>query len=164
MSKTMKIVLIIIAIILLLGGLFFFLESGDDPLVTNSENSRTSAQTSEAEIDQSNEQEFEEADEAATGNYVDYSEGKVAATNGNKVLFFHASWCPTCKSLDQNIRAGVVPSGLTIFKVNYDTERDLAKKYGVTYQHTLVQVDSDGNLITKWAGSYTIQQIIDELV
>jgi thioredoxin-related protein len=34
-------------------------------------------------------------------------------------------------------------------------EKDLAKKYGITYQHTFVQIDSKGNEITKWNGGKT---------
>ena len=37
-----------------------------------------------------------------------------------------------------------------LIKVDYDTEKDLKKQYGVTIQHTLVQTDSDGNKIAKW--------------
>ncbi len=31
-------------------------------------------------------------------------------------------------------------------------EKDLAKKYRVTYQHTFVQIDSQENEVTKWNG------------
>jgi thioredoxin-related protein len=42
--------------------------------------------------------------------------------------------------------------------VNYNdtatdqAEKELAKKYGVTYQHTFVQIDAEGNEVTKWNG------------
>ena len=32
---------------------------------------------------------------------------------------------------------------------------DLAKKYGITYQHTFVQIDSQGKEVTKWNGGQT---------
>ena len=166
MSKNSKIIIIVIAVFVIFGGLWFFLESGDDTTLTNSEDTQQTA-SSETANDSSQTQEtkeLEESTDATAGAYVDYSEEKVANAQGDRVLFFHASWCPTCKSLDQNIRAGVVPDGLTIFKVDYDTERELAKKHGVTYQHTLVQVDEKGEQLNKWAGSYTIDQIVDELI
>lgn len=56
-----------------------------------------------------------------------------------------------------------IPDGLTILKADYDIEKDLKKKYGVTYQHTLVQVDKAGNIIKKWNGSRNLDQIIDEI-
>lgn len=99
------------------------------------------------------------------GTYVDYNESQVAsaATNGDAVLFFHASWCPSCKTLDSSISSGEVPAGLTIMKVNYDKENDLRKKYGVTYQHTLVQVDANGDMIQKWSGGNTLDSIVSKV-
>lgn len=166
MSNNLKYIFIAIIVVIVFGGLWLFLGSGEDARVTDNQSATTSESTDEISSNSQNEDTkvLEPSSEASAGSYVDYSEEKVANTKGNKVLFFYASWCPTCKALDQNIRAGVVPEGLTIFKVNYDTERDLAKKYGVTYQHTLVQVDKNGEQINKWAGSYTIDQIVDELI
>lgn len=104
-----------------------------------------------------------EEQSAAPGEYVAYSESAVseAATNGDAVLFFHASWCPTCKALNDDLEASRddIPEGLTIFKTDYDTETALKQQYGVTYQHTLVQVDADGNQITKWSGGNTLESI-----
>lgn len=70
------------------------------------------------------------------------------------VLFFYASWCPTCRAADADITAkqSSIPKGVVIHKVDYDTATDLKKKYGVTYQHTFVQVDEKGEMITKWSG------------
>ena len=31
-------------------------------------------------------------------------------------------------------------------------EEDLARKYGITYQHTYVQIDGVGKEVTKWNG------------
>ena len=31
-------------------------------------------------------------------------------------------------------------------------DRDLAKKYLISYQHTFVQIDNDGNSVSKWNG------------
>lgn len=166
MSKNSKIIIVVIVAILLIGGLWIFLESGDNTTSTITSTGQQATITNETSGSTENQEskDLEPSSESPTGAYVDYSEEKVATAEGDRVLFFHASWCPTCKALDQNIRAGLVPEGLTIFKVDYDTERDLAKKYGVTYQHTLVQVSADGEQLNKWAGSYTIDQIVDELI
>jgi thioredoxin 1 len=93
------------------------------------------------------------------GAYIPYSADKIAlASKGPVVLFFHASWCPTCRALDADIKAHLdsIPTGVTILDVDYDTSTALKQKYGVTMQHTLVQVDAQGSLITKWAGSPTL--------
>lgn len=100
------------------------------------------------------------------GSYEAYSKEKIAmAETGDVVLFFHASWCPSCRSLNSDIEKnmGSIPDGVTILKVDYDKETELKKKYGVTTQHTLVQVDKDGNLIKKWSGSPSIDSVISQI-
>lgn len=91
------------------------------------------------------------------GAYVDYSKEALAqatSEGGRAVLFFWAAWCPFCKEANTDFlnNLGQIPKGVTVLKVNYDTEKELKTKYGVTYQHTFVQVDVQGNLITKWNG------------
>lgn len=96
------------------------------------------------------------------GSYESYAPEKLAsAQTGDVVLFFRASWCPTCRALDADIRANrdAIPSGLTILDVDYDTSTALKQKYAVTYQHTLVQVDARGNQIAKWSGSPTLADL-----
>lgn len=83
----------------------------------------------------------------AAGAYVDFSDGAIEATEGPKALFFHAGWCPQCRSLDEDLRTRGAPDGLTVFKVDYDTRTDLRQKYGVTLQTTVVFVDDAGELI-----------------
>lgn len=100
------------------------------------------------------------------GTYEAYAQEKLArAETGDVVLFFHASWCPTCRALSADIEknASAVPPGVSILKVDYDSQTELKKKYGVTYQHTLVQVDKDGNLIRKWSGSSSLSSIVSQI-
>ena len=101
------------------------------------------------------------------GSYEAYGAEKMAMASSthNVVLFFRASWCPTCISVDKDIKAnlGKIPSSLTILDVNYDNSSELKKKYGVTYQHTFVQVDKDGNMIKKWSGSPTLTALVKEV-
>lgn len=89
------------------------------------------------------------------GEYKDYSPENIATAqqNGQKVvLFFHAPWCPYCKAADTAFKAGTdkISSGVTILKTDYDTQKELKNKYGVTYQHTFVQIDTQGNQVAKW--------------
>lgn len=93
--------------------------------------------------------------------YVEYSKAALDNSSGNRrVLYFYANWCPTCRPTDADLKANEskIPEDVVVIRVNYndpDTdqeEKDLAKKYGITYQHTFVQIDSQGKEITKWSG------------
>ena len=87
--------------------------------------------------------------------YIVYSPETYEQTKDKKrVLFFHASWCPTCKSANSEFTSMMekIPQEIVLLKTDYDTNSDLKKKYAITYQHTFVQVDSEGNEITKWNG------------
>ena len=71
-----------------------------------------------------------------------------------KVLFFSASWCPVCKTANQTLTSWYADGKglLTVYKINYDTEKALEQKYGVTYQHTFVKIDGKGNVIKSITG------------
>jgi thiol-disulfide isomerase/thioredoxin len=101
------------------------------------------------------------------GSYEAYSADKLArAEIGDVVLFFHASWCPSCRGLNANIESNLksIPEGVSILKLNYDTETELKKKYGVTTQHTLVQVDANGNMIKKWSGGGSLDAVLLQII
>lgn len=100
-------------------------------------------------------------DNQAHGTYSPFTTATLAnGANTKRVLFFYASWCPTCKPADAAFSNNVekIPAGVSLIRVNYndnetdDEEKALAKKYGVTYQHTFVQLDAKGNQVTKWNG------------
>ena len=84
------------------------------------------------------------------GVYTEYSEQAVLATNGTKVLFFHAPWCPQCREMEASINKDGVPSGVTVFKVDYESNQALRTKYGVTLQTTFVKVDDEENKIESY--------------
>ena len=75
------------------------------------------------------------------------------------VLFFHASWCPDCKATDTSLTTDGVPAGLTVVKVDYDAMTDLKKEYGITQQHTFIQIDGAGMELAKWTGTRTGAEI-----
>ena len=92
---------------------------------------------------------------AAPGQYIDYTPAAFASASDEKrVLFFHATWCPTCKAANEAFtsRLDEIPSGVVILKTDYDSQTALKNKYDITYQHTFVQVDADGNELAKWNG------------
>lgn len=94
-----------------------------------------------------------------------YEANKAAYTSEKVVLFFNAQWCSTCKSARANFEANLAnfPANLTIVLVDYDTALGLRKTYGVTLQHTFVQVDVNGKELAKWSGSKTIQEVVENI-
>ena len=166
----MKNTWIIILVIVLAGGAFFYFNSGggnDDVVMVKDDVSAME----ENEVVESKEMEKETAEgeenmETKLGSYENYSPEKVSQATGKVVLFFHAPWCPYCRGLDTAIKQEIskIPSDLIILRTDYDSEAALKKKYGVTYQHTLVQIDAGGNMITKWSGSENLSQILAKII
>lgn len=109
-----------------------------------------------------------EAQTQSGGKYLIYTpEEFVAAADTRRVIYFYANWCPTCLPADKDFQENSdrLPKDVTVLRANYndtDTdqiEKELAKKYGITYQHTFVQVDQNGKMINSWNGGQ-----IDELL
>jgi thioredoxin 1 len=95
---------------------------------------------------------------AKHGNYVtlaDYNKDSAKYADTKKVYFFHASWCPVCQGIQKEIDADMtrIPAGVTMIKTDYDSNTDLRQKFGVTYQYTFVQVDTNGNKTDKWSAT-----------
>ena len=95
-------------------------------------------------------------DEKPTG-YLDYS-SELIGKNDKTVLFFHATWCPSCNSADKNIKASWVDDFL-LLKTDYDSNLELRKKYWVTTQHTFVRINSAWKVIKKWSGWNNVEDI-----
>lgn len=55
-------------------------------------------------------------------------------------LHFHADWCPTCRAQDKALQTLKTEKGLdiTVLVVNYDTEKDLKRRFKVNAQSTIV--------------------------
>ena len=110
----------------------------------------SSSQSSATQSPNNNQTEPANQPAASAQNYVDYSDGVIAKTSGEKVLFFHAPWCPQCNAIEKDILAQGVPGNLTIIKVDYDSNQDLRQKYGVTLQTTFVKIDDRGEFKDKY--------------
>ena len=142
--------LIFLTIFSLAGVGFFFFIQNTSTNTANSEIPNTQVNTSNSSTD------LQEGTK-----YISYN-SSVLTENASKrrILFFYANWCPTCRPADENFiqNEGRIPNDVVLIRVNYndtDTdqdEEDLAKKYGITYQHTFVQIDSDEQAVTKWNG------------
>ncbi|OGM04142.1 hypothetical protein A2715_04050 [Candidatus Woesebacteria bacterium RIFCSPHIGHO2_01_FULL_39_32] len=103
--------------------------------------------------------------------YIEYSPEVLASNKDKKrVLYFYANWCPTCRPADADFKANEsqIPEDVVLIRVNYndsDTdseEEQLATQYGITYQHTFVQIDESGNEVTKWNGGQ-IEELLERL-
>lgn len=79
--------------------------------------------------------------------------------SGDVVLFFTASWCPTCAETVRSLDASGVPAGLTVVSVDFDAATDLRTQYGVTVQHTFVQIDEAGDVLAKFTGALSGEAI-----
>lgn len=80
----------------------------------------------------------------------------VQAESQPVVLFFYATWCPSCQVSIKDLKAREGEFGkIQVLIVNYDKSDELKMKYGVTYQHTYVQIDSSGNALEVWNGGDT---------
>ncbi len=164
MNKNLGIIIGIIVIV----GVGYFVLSGDKmekkEVVNNVPEAEVQNEAPVIEVQTEEQVAPQEAVTVSAGSYVAYSADKIAMAE-NVVLFFHASWCPSCRALNSDIEknVGAIPAGVTILKTDYDAETDLKKKYGVTTQHTLVQVDKDGNLIKKWTGGSKLENLLSEI-
>jgi len=129
------------------------------------ENAEETAAQTDAVADGENNEEAVEGEQAVSGGtYTDYSEGVLAQGPDTQVLFFNAAWCSSCRTLEKNIlEEKSLPSGVAVYKVDYDSNPDLKAKYEVRTQHTLVQVDREGNMITKWSGGNDTESILKKI-
>jgi len=139
---------IIIGIIVIIGGaLTYTLLRPAEELVTQ-EASRTSSEAANSE-------DAAQTDAATTssnqpGIYKDYSKTAVENTSGTKLFFFHAPWCSQCRAMEESIIKDGLPNGVTVFKVDYDSNQALRQQYGVTIQTTFVNIDDDGTKIASY--------------
>jgi len=153
-----------VVVLILIGGGFFMLNNSSssttenqavtqpDTIQNETENSQPTAQPNDSSLSQ---------------RYVDYSEANLAKateSDGKAMLFFAAlAWCPSCQAADKDIQANFdkVPSDVTILRVDYDTAKDLKQKYAITMQDTFVQVDENGEEVTRWnSGGQGVQALL----
>ncbi len=107
------------------------------------------------------------SDPLAVGTFTEYDESLLSnANSGDVLIFFHATWCPSCRGLEKDINSNLsnIPTDMTILKADYDSETTLKKKYGVVRQHTIVQVDANGDEIKTLTGiTNTLEQVIRQI-
>lgn len=145
-----RVIIVVLALVVLIGGavsVYAATRPGATPAAQTSTDQTSTSSTPPAAAPAPSESPTEaaaETDAAASGVYVDYSPTAIADAEGRALLFFHAPWCPQCRSVEADILSEGVPAGVTIIKVDYDSHQDLRQQYGVTLQTTFVEVDSSG--------------------
>ena len=98
--------------------------------------------------------------EAASQSYITYDQyqaSKDTYADSKVVLFFNATWCPDCRAINEALTSdpGKIPAGTTVVSVDYDQHADLRQRYGVTMQHTFVQINSSGEKVRQWTSTST---------
>lgn len=150
MKRTYIVIILMVAVLFIGGSLVYTNKSSEqssnilsttEPTITTPEQPRASSQP-----------------ESTTKKYItlaEYDSNQKGYENVKKVYFFHASWCPICRSIDEAITSNTnaIPDGVTIIKTDFDSSIDLRKKYGVTYQYTFVQIDNNGNETAQWTAA-----------
>lgn len=156
--KKITVILLVIAVVIVLGAASLLNSKIKDVATLGLDNGDSMSAEKSLEKSETNET------DSNTSQYVEYTtEVFEQSSSTRRVLFFYASWCPTCRPADANFKENVsqFPDDLTVIRVNYndtetsDEEKELARKYGVTYQHTFVQIDKEGNTVVKWNGGQT---------
>jgi len=173
MNKNIWMVIGVVALIAIIVGLYSVTKSTDKTMMTtDTEEQSEIAENKDIEKDilnTVNDQVLMDTETIMikTGSYESYSADKLAmAETGDVILFFHASWCPSCRKLNKNIEENInsIPENVHILKLDYDKEIVLKKKYEVTTQHTLVQVDADGTMIKKWTGGSNLDALVAQIL
>ena len=160
-----KIVLTVVAVVLLGVGAYYAISSNKNNSVP--EQGMDQTQTTEPESDNSQTAQ-EVQSEPSNGAFISYDEyiaNKAIYDDKAAVYFFAAKWCPTCQALTSDINANLseIPGDVVIVNVDYDSNIDLRRLYGVTIQHTLVKVNADREPLDKWTGGNTLDTILGRI-
>jgi|TARA_B110000091_G_C13800245_1_gene469879 thioredoxin 1 len=78
----------------------------------------------------------------------------------NKLIYISATWCGPCRTFSP-IMSKVAESGVPVQKMDADEDKEAVIKYGVRNIPTVLKVDAEGNMISKFVGVKTAQQVID---
>lgn len=144
------VIFVVTAVVFIIGSAlaYVFFTTGEESQINKNQVSESPSPSLQASAVPTPEQDTTES--TKPGEYVVYSEDKLRNTEGTKLLFFHAPWCPQCREIEASINKNGVPAGVTVFKVDYDSNQGLRQKYGVTLQTTFVKIDQGNNKIASY--------------
>lgn len=169
-TKTTSIIVIVLILVLGIGYFATSANKTDEPVQTT----ETSTDPSPAAVppptlsDDATDSETESEEQATrvAGTYQDYDGEKIAQSNADHILlFFHATWCPSCRALDSDIVAHRerIPAGVEIYKIDYDTATALKRQYGVTTQHSIIEITSSGEALSDISHGLTLEDVLATL-
>jgi len=92
----------------------------------------------------------------------------------SKIIFldFHADWCPICQSEKPGILAAfneLNNENVVGYQVHYndkyttEDDKEMAKKYGITYQHTKIIIGKDGKVALRSLEVFSKEKVINEI-
>jgi thiol-disulfide isomerase/thioredoxin len=101
----------------------------------------------------------------AREGYMVYDPADLSDQKSN-VLFFKANWCGSCTGLHEDLleNQNKIPQDVQVLEVSYDEDYSTRAYYGVRVQHTLVQVDGQGNELKTWQGSSSLEELLTEII
>lgn len=174
----MKQTSIIIGTIGLILGVGYLVTSSNmvsEPLTTTSITPSTNISSAEAPIVESEQTTVTDTpiltSEAALssktpGLYTTYTADTIANSTADHILlFFKANWCPSCRALDADILAHMadIPAGVEIYTVDYDTATALKRQYGITRQHSIIEIRADGTATSDITHGLTLNDVLSTL-
>lgn len=153
----MKIASLIIGVLLLVLGVGYVVtQSEADPKASTTVVTETAADPTQADTTSAAEEvtietnPVENTNDTDSGTYQEYDAEAIAKSDADRIfLSFSATWCPSCRALDADILANAsdIPPNVEIYKVDYDTATDLKRQYGITVQHSIIEINSDGEAV-----------------
>jgi thiol-disulfide isomerase/thioredoxin len=142
-----KLAAVTVGLVVLIGGSLVAYGATRGDGATGSDSATSTTESPVAEQPTREEADLPTVASDVEGAYVDYSTTAIAEATGDTVLFFHAPWCTQCQKVEADILSSGVPAGVTIIKVDFDSNQELRRKYGVTLQTTFVEVDRNGDAV-----------------